>query len=422
MKYIFLMLLGVFTAHCSPLYAEDTLSLPDTEVSIRAHDGTELSFAQYPAQGNDLVLWIGEYGWHDHAIQLAKDFAQKGIEVWQIDFAEALMQTTSSNFFRNVDAEYIVDMIAAVHQRSGKRVTLFAQSYAAIPVLRGAELWQQRKTHHGKLLGTVLFSPDLVTGLPALGKDPEYLDITRATSVPIMIYQGGLHGSELQYSRLLKELGSHNPNVFSTVLPGVTSVFYHDESSPETLALLRALPTKISDVFKLFSSLPVLAVSTPYVQPKEISDAKPDIKLGAFASDPVPHKIDLHDANGKRFKLDNYRGKVTVVNFWATWCPPCIEEIPSLNRLREKMQGENFELISINYADTPAKIREFLTKVHVQFPVLIDPNGKTAQQWKVIGFPSTFVIGKDGKIRYGVNAAIEWDTPEVIETLKQLNR
>jgi peroxiredoxin len=120
-------------------------------------------------------------------------------------------------------------------------------------------------------------------------------------------------------------------------------------------------------------------------------------------------------------KLHDYRGKITVVNCWASWCPPCVEEIPSLNRLREQMQGQPFELISINYADSPEKIHEFMSRVNVQFPVLIDPNGKVSQQWNVIGFPSTFVIGKDGKIQYGVNAAIQWDAPEVINALKALN-
>ena len=145
------------------------------------------------------------------------------------------------------------------------------------------------------------------------------------------------------------------------------------------------------------------------------------MKLSSFAGNPLPPAIDLLDASGQRVKLHDYRGKITVVNFWASWCPPCVEEIPSLNRLREQMQGQPFELISINYADNPEKIHEFMNRVNVQFPVLIDPNGKLSQQWNVIGFPSTFVIGKDGKILYGVNAAIQWDAPEVINALKALN-
>ena len=421
MKYLFLFLISLFASYSQAIYAEDKLSLPDTEVVVRAHDGNDLSLYQYPAKGDTLVLWIGGSGWHDHSTQLAMDFTKKGIEVWQIDFAEALMQTSSSNFLRNLDAQYVADIVDAVHQRSGKRVILFAQSYAAIPALRGATLWQQRKSHKGKLLGAILFSPDLLTGLPALGKNPEYLPITRATNIPIMIYQGGLHGSSKQFSRLVTELTSNNPNVFFTVLPGVTSVFYHDESSPETLALLKTLPAKMGGMFNFFESLPVQVSKTVYVQPNQVSSERPDIKLNSFAGNPLPPAIDLLDAHGKRFNLADYRGKITVVNFWATWCPPCVEEIPSLNRLREQMQDQPFELISINYADSPEKVLEFMHRVSVQFPVLIDPNGKVAHQWDVIGFPSTFVIGKDGKIQYGVNAAIQWDAPEVINALKALN-
>jgi peroxiredoxin len=158
------------------------------------------------------------------------------------------------------------------------------------------------------------------------------------------------------------------------------------------------------------------------VQPKKVSNIRPDIQLKPYAGKSAPSAIDLQDSNGKRYQIMDYRGKVTVVNFWATWCPPCVEEIPSLNRLREQMQGQPFELITINYAESAKTIREFMQNVSVQFPVLLDPNGMTAQRWNVIGFPSTFVIGPDGHIHYGVNAAIHWDTQEVVNALKALNR
>ena len=84
------------------------------------------------------------------------------------------------------------------------------------------------------------------------------------------------------------------------------------------------------------------------------------------------------------------------------------------------MQNEAFQLVSVNYAETPENIRAFLQKVSVDFPVLIDPQGKLTGQWKVVAFPSTFIIGPDGKFHYGVNAAIHWDTPEILQKLKQL--
>ena len=422
MKFFSSFLLSLFVSLSCPLDAWAKLSLPGTEVKVVTHDGNDLTLYQYPASGGDLVLWIGGNGWHDRTTQLATDFAGNGIEVWQIDFAEALMQTSSRSFLRNLDARYVADIIDAAHQRTGKRVILLAQAFGSIPLLRGATLWQQRKNHQGVLLGAILFSPDLSTGLPSLGKDPEYLPITRATNIPMMIYQGSLHSSPRQFSQLLAELNSNNPYVFFKILPGVNSSFYKEETGVESLELLKSLPGKSKDLFRMFESLPARVSGTTYVQAGQVSGLRPDIQLKTFQGNPLPPAIDLLDSSGKRFKLADYRGKVTVVNFWASWCPPCVAEIPSLNRLREQMQGQPFELISINYGESTEKIREFMQQVNVEFPVLLDPGGKVSQHWNVIGFPSTFIIGKDGKIHYGVNAAIHWDTPEVINTLKSLNR
>ncbi len=424
MNKIKLLLLALCLMFATQVYADvtDKLKLPSTEILVNTHDGNDVTLYQYPAKGNDLVIWVNGNGWHDRTMQAAMDLASKGMEVWQIDFAETLMLTSNSNFMRNLDARYVADVIDAAHWRTGKRVILLAQGYVAIPVLRGATLWQQRENHQGKLLGAVLFSPDLVTGLPELGKDPEYLPIVRNTGIPLMIYQGGLHGSEAHFARLVKELSSNNPNVYHQTLPGVTSIFYHDENSPETLKMLQALPQKTSELFEIFASLPEQLATTNYIQPSQVSEARLDIKLNTFAGNTQPLPIDLKDAHGKRFNLNDYRGKITVVNFWATWCPPCVAEIPSLNRLREQMKDQPLELISVNYADSPKKIIDFMENVNVEFPVLVDPNGKTAQKWNVIGFPSTFVIGMDGKIVYGVNAAIHWDSAEVVEALKALNQ
>ena len=421
MKYLLLSLFVFFASYSQAIFAEDKPTLPDTAVVVQTHDGNELSLYQYPAKGNELVIWINGRSWGEREIQTAMDLARSGIEVWQIDFAEALMQTSGSNLLRNLDAEYVADIIDAAHRKTGKKVVLMAQSFAAIPALAGATMWQQRKIHHGKLSGAVLFSPDLSTALPALGQDPEYLSIARATNIPMMIYQGSLHGPVHQFNRLFGQLSSNNPNVFFKLLPGVTSVFFRDQNSDEVINLLKVLPTKMGDLFKLFDALTVKASRTVYVQPKSMSNIRPDIKLKPYTGNPVPSTIDLLDTNGKRYQFKDFHGKVTVVNFWASWCPPCVEEIPSLNSLREQMQGQPFELITINYAESAKTIHEFMQKVSVQFPVLLDPKGMTAQRWNVIGFPSTFVIGPDGHIRYGVNAAIHWDSEEVVNTLKALN-
>ena len=84
------------------------------------------------------------------------------------------------------------------------------------------------------------------------------------------------------------------------------------------------------------------------------------------------------------------------------------------------MKGLPFELISINYAEDRKNILDFMEKVNVEFSVLLDQDGSFANTWNIIAYPSTFVIGTDGEIKYGVNAAIEWDDPEVVAKIKAL--
>ena len=100
--------------------------------------------------------------------------------------------------------------------------------------------------------------------------------------------------------------------------------------------------------------------------------------------------------------------------------PPCVEEIPSLNRLRERMKGKEFDLISVNYAETSSDVDAFLSEVDIDFPVLLDVDGRFSAKWNVLIFPSTFIISPDGVIVFGVNGAIEWDSDEVVTQLEAL--
>jgi thiol-disulfide isomerase/thioredoxin len=186
------------------------------------------------------------------------------------------------------------------------------------------------------------------------------------------------------------------------------------------MALLKSLPVQIERASHLLSRLPTPVNVPPVQKKKQQTAAALDMTLKPFKGNPVPPDLDLISVQGDRVIHSNYTGKVTIVNFWATWCGPCIEEIPSLNRLRELMKGLPFELISVDYAEDKSVILKFMQEVDVDFPVLLDSSGSVSAQWNVVVFPSTFVIGPDGKIVYGVKGGIHWDTPEVVEMIKAL--
>jgi thiol-disulfide isomerase/thioredoxin len=415
-----LVVLLLLTLQLPLCLAEEDLPFPDTELDITASDGADLNLHHYPAQGEYLVIWIASgYGLSVRDVQIAQGLAQHGIEIWQIDFAQSLFQVGSSNFMRRLNPKYVVDLIDAAQQRTHKKVILLSHSYGAIPTLRGAALWQQATPHRGRLSGVVLLSPDLYAAIPELGLKPDYLPIARATNIPLVIYQAGKRGNAGQFPHLLQQLTSSNDNVFFKLMPAITSPMYPGDTSEATLQLLRKLPTELVGVFHLLDSIPPPATAPVYSFAHK-SEARLDSRLRPYRAHPQPNPITLASADNRRYNIHDYQGKVSVINFWATWCRPCREEIPSLNRLRRLMHGKPFQLISINYAEGAATIKAFLKDVRVDYPVLLDNTGEVSSQWNVIAFPSTFVIGSDGKIHYGVNAAIDWDAPDVVRVLEGL--
>ena len=390
------------------------------EISVEVKD-TELSLLRFAAEGEHLIILVSPgFGDQRRSYDIARSISRHGIEVWHIDLAESLFLPQSTGTLRALDGSYVAALVSAAHRQTGKHITLMTRSYAALPVLRGARLWQAQAGKTDVLTGAILFSPELYSEIPSLGLDPVYDPIATSTNIPIMLYQSGRRGNRWQLDKTLENLQSGGAAVYLRLLPDVTGVFYSQDTEAETLALLETLPQEIERVVDMLERIPTpLAVNA--LPAGEVSTkSSVDMTLKPFAGEMAPVAIDLTQVSGERFTRNNFKGKVTVVNFWASWCGPCVEEIPALNRLREHMQGRAFELISINYAEKPEQVREFLDSVQVDFPVLLDRDGSYSARWNVLVYPATFVINTDGVIVYGVNGAIEWDSPEIINKLKAL--
>ncbi|HID50359.1 MAG TPA: TlpA family protein disulfide reductase [Chromatiales bacterium] len=401
----------------TPLAATEPVS---RELSLPS--GEDIGFEVYGV-GNPLrVLWIGpNFGLQPRHRQVAAALGQRGLEVWQVDLPEARFQPTNTHTLRRIPGEMVADIIHALAERGRHPVLVISSIYGAIPALRGIHAWQGGDPEPGVLIGAIFFSPYFYTHVPALGEDPTFVPELYATNVPVYIFQAAKNGNRWQLPATLAVLQRHAP-VYTEILDGVTSLFYAGDTAPETRALLPRIPDRIIRAARILQrhEAPLTALPLPAPSSGPATPARLDSRLKPYRGRVQPRPFALRDAAGRPFRRDSFTGRITLVNFWASWCPPCVEEIPSLNRLKQKMRGRPFELISINYAESPAHIRDFMQKVAVDFPVLVDPDGRLTARWQVVAFPSTFVIGPDGTIRYGVNAAIEWDTPEVIRQLEQL--
>ena len=119
---------------------------------------------------------------------------------------------------------------------------------------------------------------------------------------------------------------------------------------------------------------------------------------------------------GKPSHLSDLRGKVVVLNFWATWCPPCVEEAPSLNRLQKYIEARNAVVIGVAADEDPAAVEKFLRDEHVVFPTFRDPGTKNnhspiAQSYGTSLYPETYVIDRHGKIARKLIGFQQWDSP-----------
>jgi thiol-disulfide isomerase/thioredoxin len=141
--------------------------------------------------------------------------------------------------------------------------------------------------------------------------------------------------------------------------------------------------------------------------------------LKELTSRPTP-QLALPALGGGQFDFQQLRGKVVLVNFWATWCPPCRQEMPSMQRLNDKLAGRPFAILGVNVGETPAQVNAFLKIVPVGFPIVLDEKGKNLEAWQVFAFPTSYLVDKQGRIRYGLFGSIEWDEPEAVQLIEKL--
>ena len=116
---------------------------------------------------------------------------------------------------------------------------------------------------------------------------------------------------------------------------------------------------------------------------------------------PAPD-FSLQDMDGEDYRLSDFRGKVVLLNFWATWCPPCRREMPSMQRLYLKYRARGLAVVAVNQWEDPDLVFEFAGRLSLEptFPILFDRESRIAEQFDVKGLPTTYLLDRDGSIRF----------------------
>ncbi len=143
--------------------------------------------------------------------------------------------------------------------------------------------------------------------------------------------------------------------------------------------------------------------------------------LGANAQSDLS-KLEFVTLNGDTLSLEETQGTFRVINFWATWCPPCVKEMPSLANLDAQLRPHNAQVIAINVGEDPVNVEAFLLEnLHdTEMKILLDESGMVFNELGLAGLPMTYIVAPDGTIIDSVLGGREWDAPVIVEKLQTL--
>ncbi len=140
--------------------------------------------------------------------------------------------------------------------------------------------------------------------------------------------------------------------------------------------------------------------------------------IGALQRAP---EFSLQALDGKLVNLSDYRGKVVLVHFWATWCPPCVDEMPTLERLHRTRKGKDFDILAISVdEDAAGAVAAFMRKNGLSLPVLLDPSRTAAELYGTFKLPETYIVDREGVVRYKEIGPRDWTTPESLSLIKNI--
>jgi thiol-disulfide isomerase/thioredoxin len=165
--------------------------------------------------------------------------------------------------------------------------------------------------------------------------------------------------------------------------------------------------------FTFVGALALLSASAAFAsnEPQTLTPMSENIRAPEF---------ELQGPAGEPQRLLDHRGKPVILNFWATWCPPCRAEMPSMQRAHDTVANEGISVIAVNVGEDAETIARFLSETDVDFPIPMDLDSEVVQSYPVKGLPTTFVIDPEGRFAFSATGEREWDDPALLDQVRAL--
>jgi peroxiredoxin len=413
------LLLGMV---CLPLYAHADLVEHDLTVPSGASIPVHVAAA---AKSRTTLLWIpSEHGLRTGMEQAATGIAKQGFTTWLADLQTGYFVPADRDSVKAYKTGDILALMQDALDAGAKRLLLISAGRGARATLEAAHAWQVKHPDQaGALQGVILLHPYLYVHRPAPGTEVAYVPATYATNLPVFLIQPENSSRYWRLSSLQASLRQGGAAVYTKVIPGIEDGFISRPDGMLTAGDRQArkdFPTVIHQAAFLLEHTPRSAHPPqlrPMVRPTGEQQAHAD-DLNT-AGQPAP-PLKLKDLQGQPVDLAALRGKVVLVSFWAKWCPPCREELPTLINLYQQLSGENFTIVSVEVGGKADVVRDFVDQEGINFPVLHDTDGHAVRTWSVYAYPTNFLIGPDGRIRYAHFGARDWNSPASMAMIRKL--
>lgn len=418
MKY----LLAFYFLFVSPI------SLAYQNFELELDSGTVMNMTHYQGAGKTLLLWLpSERGFGQGYIPVALDLAVLDYDSWIAHLHESYIIPTGRYSLNDIEIPDLVSLVDKAREQGFEEIFIISSSRGAQLALRAAYLWQHKNSGVNFIQGLLLFSPHIIRGKTEIGSQAEYVGIAQYSNLPVYLLQAQYSTKFARSQEIATQLHRGGSPTFIHAIRGVQGGFH---MRPEEDLTVRDLDMRAQLAQIMENAVNLLRQRTPgplnsqygiqelNEQPVEIVLKEP--KLHRYKGEKQPPLLKLNNLKGEAYDLAQKDGKVTLVNFWATWCGPCVKEIPSLSRLVEAMKGKPFKVVAVNIGESQQVISEFIKSIPVNFDILLDKNGQTVRDWKVYAYPSNFLVDQSGQIQYAYRGALEWDAPSVVNTIQKL--
>ena len=305
-----------------------------------------------------------------------------GHEVWIPDLHSAWFVPPGRYSLNDIDPaaiKLLIDTLA----KQGKSVFILSAGRTTTLALRALRRYQLDHRNTTPIRGLISIGPRLFLHTPQGGEAAEFLPIASASNVPIYILQPRNTGGFWRIGKVVQELERGGAPVFTQVLDGVRDGFnLRSEFTRQELTTTRRLPGILAHTMDLLDGYGGLPAQAAPLAGKDLAPeaSHATTLLRSYTGKGPAPALRLPQLDGSTLDLASLKGKVVLVNFWATWCPPCVEEIPSLQRLYQARKDRGLEILAVEVGDPREQVAAFLADKPVRFPVLLDTDGSRFKQ------------------------------------------